>query len=60
MVWNAESSFCLRGLGVCITAAWLARLAVAGLLTPFVLVCAWSWRTLRDAVAGKNEAPVTS
>jgi hypothetical protein len=49
VVWNAESSFCLRGLGMCITAAWLGRLAVLGLLTPFLLVCAWCWRTLRAA-----------
>jgi hypothetical protein len=46
-VWNAESSFCLQGLGVCITAAWLARLTVLGLLTPFFLVCVWSWHTLQ-------------
>ena len=48
LVWNAESSFCLRGLGVCITAAWLARLTVLGLLTPSLLVSVWSWRTLRS------------
>ncbi len=47
VVWNADSSFCLRGLGVCITAAWLGRLAVLGLLTPFLLTCVWSWRSLR-------------
>ncbi len=47
VVWTAESSFCLRGLGVCITAAWLGRLIVLTLLAVFVAVSAWSLRTLR-------------
>jgi hypothetical protein len=53
VVWNAESSFCLRGLGVCITAAWLGRLVVLVLLAAFLLVSSWSWRrvTLTDRQA---------
>jgi hypothetical protein len=46
VVWNAESSFCLRGLGVCITAAWLARLTVVGLATLFLLTAVWAGRTV--------------
>jgi hypothetical protein len=47
VVWNAESSFCLRGLGVCITAAWLGRLVVLALLAAFLGVAGWSWRRVR-------------
>lgn len=46
LVWNAESSFCLDGLGVCITGPWLGRLAAMSLLTSFLLVGIWSWRVL--------------
>jgi hypothetical protein len=53
-VWNAESSFCLQGLGVCITAPWLARLTVLGLLTPFFLLWVWSWHTLWCAMQGER------
>lgn len=34
-VWNAKQSFCFKNL--CITSHWVARLAVLGLATPFVL-----------------------
>jgi hypothetical protein len=47
VVWNVESSFCLRGLGVCITAAWLGRLIVLALLATFVVVSTWSLRRVR-------------
>jgi hypothetical protein len=44
VVWNAESSFCLRGLGVCITAAWLARMTVMSLAILFLLTAGWAAR----------------
>ncbi len=44
VVWNAESSFCLQGLGVCITAAWLARLTILGLTMLFLLTAGWAVR----------------
>jgi hypothetical protein len=53
VVWNAESSFCLRGLGVCITAAWLGRLTVLGLLTAFLLASTWCVARLRRGTLGK-------
>jgi hypothetical protein len=49
VVWNVQSSFCLRGLGVCITGAWLGRLVVLGLLAAFVLVSGWCLRRVRTA-----------
>lgn len=45
-VWNAKESFCLKGLGFCITSPWIGRLAALGVLTPFLLVGAWAWRRL--------------
>jgi hypothetical protein len=59
-VWNVGSSYCLRGLGVCITGAWLARLTTLGLLTPFLLVCVWSWHTLRRALADERKRAAAS
>ncbi len=56
MVWNAESSFCLRGLGVCITAAWIGRLIVLSLLSVFVGVSTWSVRRARTM----PDAPATA
>ncbi len=53
VVWNAQSSFCLRGVGVCITAAWLGRLVVLSLLLLFLFVGAWSCRALRRAPSGE-------
>ena len=43
MVWNAQNSFCLTGIGFCITSPWIARLTALGLLGSFVLVGVWSW-----------------
>ncbi len=40
-VWNAGSSFCLSGLGVCITGPWLARLTTMALLSAFALAGLW-------------------
>jgi hypothetical protein len=51
VVWKAGSSFCLRGLGVCITAAWLGALVVLGLLAAFLVVSTWSWRRARGTAA---------
>ncbi len=61
LVWNAESSFCFRGLGVCITAAWLGRAVVLLLLSFCLLVFAWTWHALRsDGAARAKGAMVGS
>jgi hypothetical protein len=39
-VWNARQSFCLKGLGFCITSPWIARLTVFAIAAVFLL-CAW-------------------
>jgi hypothetical protein len=43
-VWNAQSSFCLRGLNFCITSPWMARLLVMGLSASFLVAAVWAWR----------------
>jgi hypothetical protein len=45
-VWNAKRSFCLNGIGFCITSPWLGRIVALTLLTPFLLVALWSCRLL--------------
>ncbi len=45
-VWNARSSFCLSGLGVCITSPWLGRLTTMALLSAFALAGLWFGRVL--------------
>ena len=45
-VWNARSSFCLSGLGACITSPWLGRLATMALLSAFALAGLWFGRVL--------------
>jgi hypothetical protein len=47
-VWNARESFCLTGLGFCITSPWIGRTAALGLLTSFLLVGLWAWQRLAD------------
>jgi hypothetical protein len=47
VVWNATSSFCLTGLGLCITVPWIGRAVVMGLLAAFALTGLWSWRMIR-------------
>jgi hypothetical protein len=47
-VWNAKESFCLKGLGFCITSPWIGRTAAIGLLTSFLLVGRWAWRRLAE------------
>lgn len=47
VVWNAKSSFCLNGLGVCITIPWVGRATVTGLVAAFALTSLWSWRVIR-------------
>ena len=47
-VWNAKESFCLKGLGFCITSPWIGRAAAMILLTSFLLVVLWAWRRLAE------------
>ena len=47
-VWNAQSSFCLRGLNFCITSPWLARLLVMGLAASFLVATLWAWGVMRS------------
>ena len=46
MIWNAESSFCLRGLEFCISGAWQGRLLVMTIAALFASVVFWSSRQL--------------
>jgi len=57
VVWNTESSFCLRGLGLCITAAWLGAAVILGLLALFMLVVVWSWRSLKAGERPRVPSP---
>ena len=43
-IWNAKSSFCLNGLGVCITSPWIGRLTALALLAPFLAIAVWTGR----------------
>jgi hypothetical protein len=43
-VWNAQQSFCLKGLDFCITSPWVGRLAVLAIATPFLLSAWWLFR----------------
>ena len=43
-IWNAKSSFCLNGLGVCITSPWIGRLTALALLAPFLAIAVWAGR----------------
>jgi hypothetical protein len=45
-VWDARSSFCLSGLGVCITSPWLGRLTTMALLSAFAVAGLWFGRGL--------------
>jgi hypothetical protein len=51
VVWNATSSFCLNGLGVCITIPWIGRAVLLGLIGAFALTGFWGWSTLRGQAA---------
>ncbi len=57
LVWNAKSSFCLNGLGVCITSPWLGRLATMTLLAAFLFAGAWCWRVLSGREAPERRNP---
>jgi hypothetical protein len=60
VVWNATSSFCLNGLGVCITIPWIGRAVLLGLIGAFALTGLWAWRALRGPGALRSlpgEAP---
>ncbi len=41
-IWNARQSFCTQTM--CIRTAWLGRLLVFGLMTPFVAAALWARR----------------
>jgi len=41
-VWNVRQSFCLEGLGFCITSLWIARVTVFAVALPFLLSVWWS------------------
>ena len=57
VVWNAKSSFCLNGLGVCITIPWLGRAAVIGLVAAFAFVGLWSYRMMKGLRISKMQLP---
>jgi hypothetical protein len=50
-VWNAKSSFCLNGLGLCITTPWLGRAVLIGLISAFALTGLWAWQDARSRTA---------
>ncbi len=54
-IWNAKTSFCLSGLGFCITSPWIGRMAAIGVLASFLLVGGWAYRTFveRSRTAGR-------
>ena len=53
VVWNAQSSFCLNGLGICITIPWVGRAMLTGLVAAFALTGLWSWRVIRGGEAAR-------
>jgi hypothetical protein len=42
MIWNADTSFCLRGLTFCISSSWQARLLLMGIAVAFLGTTLWS------------------
>lgn len=44
VVWNAQQSFCLKGLNFCITSPWVARGTIVAVATPFLLSAWWALR----------------